>query len=153
MLSQAEIIAELNAIEPNLPRLASIADRSDIAAVESLTTDPNARTRANAITLLSLIDPPSFWRVLPRALDDPETLVRMQSSRSLENFSTNELEQHAQIVARAINDSDAGIRKFAARAAAGLTAEPVRQALENLAASDRESFVRDEAARALRSNR
>jgi|ERR1043165_268344 HEAT repeat protein len=153
MLSRAEIVDELLAIEPHLARLAAVADRADVDTVEALTRDPNARIRANAITLMSLIDPPSFWRLLPQALDDPEVLVRMQSVRSLENFAAEELEQNAQMVARALGDADSGIRKFSARAVANLTAAPVRQALENMAASDRESFVRDEAARALRSAR
>ncbi|WP_315805456.1 HEAT repeat domain-containing protein [Bradyrhizobium sp. SZCCHNS3002] len=153
MLTQAAIISELNAIEPNLSRLATTADRSDASTVEALTAHGEVRTRANAVTLISLIDPMTFWRVLPRTLKDPDVLVRLQSVRALENFTLAELEQHADLVELALKDADSGVRKYIARTAVNLSASSVRQALESMAASDPEQFVRDEISRSLRPNR
>lgn len=149
-LSIDAILMELTAVEPNLSRLATAADQSDVQTIESLLTNPDTRTRANAVTLISLIDAASFWRVLPRVLQDPEHLVRLQAARSLENFSDAEIQNHIEMVASLLSDLDAGVRKFAVRTAARVTSAIIRQTLERMAQSDDEPFVRNEAARALR---
>lgn len=142
-MEKDEIRQRLVAIEPDMVRLAHAVTPADNAAVAELMRDEDARTRANAFTLQSLVDPEAFIENYPRAAADPSELVRMQALISIDHLTVDEAMRLGATTRQLLDDPYPGVRKRAITASRKSRDDATAEVLTRLAATDELAFIRD----------
>lgn len=152
-MDRDEILTEILAIEADLIRFSERVSASDVPTISQLFADDDPRTRANALTLLSLVEEQRFIDLFQDAARDSEKIVRLQALVSIKNVVPETANALALPIRELLRDKEVGVRKMAIKAAIRTGDMETIAILEDIASSDELSFVRTLAKEALSSLR
>jgi HEAT repeat protein len=148
-MTVSELRTKLSMIEPTEGTYAGLTDQ-EVPLLEQLVADQEEWLAARAVFALSRIGTPRAVAALTNAAADRRPEVRVAVASAV---AQRPVVLPDQAVDRLLQDSDAGVRKFATRAVKRENGNEVRALLKRIAATDPAPAVRENAAEAVRAMR
>jgi len=138
-----DVRRELDRDELNYPQLARELGPEALPQLEALVAEDEPRVASKAAYLAGVIAGPTSSRVVSLASDSRHDVVRVAAAATATALPADEV---AGIVEHLMADPDVGVRARAARSAAQLEGDDLRDRLQAMARNDDEPALRELAA-------
>ena len=140
-VTMEQVREKLEAIEPDYAEAATLGPDT-MTFLEQIANNTKDRLAPAAVYLASLIGGDGAMRLLLSAASSPITAIRFQAVAGVRNLPK---EQAEEILFKALDDSDFGVRNVALKSIKAITAMPVaiQKRIKTLSQCDPEQFIRE----------
>lgn len=138
-LTRERLRALLDVDEPNYPSIAGQLDAASTPHLEELIQDADPMLASKAVYAASLSPDPAAQRLVDKASQSPERLLRLASASALPNLPE---QMRTPLIERLLDQDDAGIQKLAIRSI-GRPTEEMRRKLTRIQQNSRLEVIRE----------
>jgi HEAT repeat protein len=140
-VTMEQVREKLEPIEPDYTEAATLGPDA-MPFLEQLANDADLLFAPRAVHLASLIGGDNAVRLLLNAVRSPVVIMRVQAAAAARNLPKEDAEN---ILLKALDDSDSGVRNFALKSIRAMGAMPVaiQKKIKTLSTSDPEQFIRE----------